>query len=169
MNELNQHSHFMASGPKDGPEALAELARNAPTTMEEVQRRLSVEAEAKRRGPVAREGETHEQTLWRHAKEQREAKEAEQRIQIARQTASSVDRSLINQSFQSQPVRYTAVPALGDMIVKIGGGMEITYGQGRDMVHKGQLSEAEFVNAVLTEGRTFDPSFNMPRSTILGK
>jgi len=156
---------------------LARLAASAPTTTEEAAAQVQarkLEAQATARGDHirAREGETLGQARDRHAREQRIAKADADRIQIAQHVDDTYDqRSGINMAMQSEVVRYQAVPPVEQMIISVGG-TQVPYKDALKYTRQGIFTEQQVFNAVLAEGRTFDPDFAVSRSIgeeIMGK
>lgn len=156
--------HIIANGPRDGAAALAEEARNAPTTSEEA---LARSRAAQQSNTIrAKEGETIDEAQYRHAREEYLRKEAIQHTQIEKQTELSVSAGEANRAFQSETTRYYAVPPVENMIIKIGGTTEISVPAARTLVQQGSLSEAEVLKAIEAEGRFYDPQYQVPRNAL---
>ncbi len=159
--------HFIANGTNDGAAALAEAARNAPTSTEEAMARVRAEKQGSSEDTIrAKEGETIEQARYRHSREQHLRDEQILHTQIEKQTQLSASRSEVNQAFQSQTSRHYAVPPVEQMVIKIGGTTEISVPEARNLVLQGSLSEAEVIKAIEGEGRFYDPKYRMPKNAL---
>ncbi len=170
----------MSQYPNVTPEAANELARLAavaPTTTEEAGAQLLAReqtARAEARGDTirARAGETLGEARERHAREQRIAKAEAERVQIAQRVEDVFAGSHgSNMAMQSEVSRYYAVPPVEQMVISIGG-TQVPYKDALKYTRQGIFTEQQVFNAVLAEGRSYDPEFGVARSVaeeILGK